>query len=178
MKYYLSLGSNLGRKAGNLARARALLEEAGVKIIRASSVYRTQPVDVPDQPWFFNQALEVRAGMSPLVLLDLAKSIEKAMKRSPGREKGPRVIDIDILLAGRNVVCTRRLMVPHARMDRRNFVLIPLKEIAPDAIHPVLHASIRELVTRSGDTAVVRKMASGSMKSPAAGKPQVWPSRA
>jgi len=98
--YFLGLGSNLGRRAANLARARRLLERSGIEIVRSSSVYETEPVDCADQPWFLNQALEARTDLDPPALLRLAKSIESGMKRVPAVAKGPRTIDIDILLAG------------------------------------------------------------------------------
>lgn len=167
MKYHLSLGSNLGNRRANLARAARLLEEKGIAVLRASSVYRTEPVDVPDQPWFYNQALEVDAACNPLALLDAVKSIERAMKRAPAVDKGPRTIDIDILLAGRTVVQTRRLMIPHPRMARRNFVLVPLREIAPHAVHPILHEKIDSLAKRSGDTASVRRIGAAPAVRPA-----------
>ena len=117
-----------------------------MEILRASSVYRTEPVDVPDQPWFYNQVVEVDAEYDPLALLNLVKAIEKKLKRVPAVDKGPRTIDIDILLAGNTVIQTRRLMIPHPRMAERNFVLVPLREIAPHAVHPLLHERIVDLV--------------------------------
>lgn len=164
MKYFLSLGSNLGHRRANLARASCLLRENGIAVVRASSIYRTEPVDVLDQPWFYNQVLEVDAAISPLTLLGVVKSVERQMKRLPTVDKGPRRIDIDILLAGKTVVQTRRLMIPHPRMDRRNFVLVPLREIAPHAVHPLLHERIEDLAGRSRDSAVVRKIGKAPAK--------------
>ncbi|MHB8093597.1 MAG: 2-amino-4-hydroxy-6-hydroxymethyldihydropteridine diphosphokinase [Candidatus Aminicenantales bacterium] len=160
MRYYLSLGSNLGNRKKNLALASSLLAEGGIEIVRASSIYRTQPVDYADQPWFYNQVLEVNTALDPLTLLKQLKSIEIRMKRLPAVDKGPRTIDIDILLAGKTVIQTRKLMIPHPRMCLRNFVLVPLDEIAPDAVHPLLHERIEELMSRTGDPSVVRKLAS------------------
>jgi 2-amino-4-hydroxy-6-hydroxymethyldihydropteridine diphosphokinase len=157
MVYFLCLGSNLGDRKRNLARARRLLEQAGVKILRASSAYRTEPVDVADQPWFDNQVLEVRTGRTPHELLMLAKSIETRMKRVPSVEKGPRTIDIDILLAEDTVLDTPELTIPHPRLARRNFVLVPLNEIAPRAVHPVLRKTVRELARESPDSSAVFK---------------------
>jgi 2-amino-4-hydroxy-6-hydroxymethyldihydropteridine diphosphokinase len=155
MRYYLSLGSNLGRRPANLAAARARLEAGGVSVVRASSVYRTEPVDVPDQPWFLNQVIEVRTSLAPHDLLALAKAIEKDMKRAPSIPRGPRKIDIDILLAGPTVLRTRLLTIPHPRLARRNFVLIPLMEIAPRAVHPGLRKTVRSLAAASPDRAGV-----------------------
>lgn len=158
MKYFLSLGTNLGNRKKNLALACSLLEENGVEILRASSVYRTEPVDVPDQPWFYNQVVEVEAEYDPMALLKLVKAIERKLKRVPALNKGPRTIDIDILLAGNRVIQTRRLIVPHPRMAERKFVLVPLREIAPHAVHPVLQETVADLVQASEDPAVVRKL--------------------
>jgi len=164
MKYFLSLGTNLGNRKKNLALARSLLEENGVEILRASSVYRTEPVDVPDQPWFYNQVVEVEAEYDPMALLNLVKAIERKLKRVPALNKGPRTIDIDILLAGNRVIQTRRLIVPHPRMAERKFVLVPLREIAPHVIHPVLQETVADLVQASEDPAVVRKLGPGRVR--------------
>ncbi len=158
MRYFLSLGSNLGQRGRHLAQARSLLQKAGVRIIRQSSVYETEPVDYLDQPWFYNQVLEVEAARSPMALLDLIKGIELKMKRRPSVDKGPRVIDIDILLADKTVVQTSKLVVPHPRMSFRNFVMVPLAEIAPDFVHPLLHLPISVLSGMTGDPSLVRKV--------------------
>jgi len=149
--YHLGLGSNVGRRTAHLARARRLLERAGVEIIKASPVYETEPVDVPDQPWFLNQALEVRTELDPQALLRTARSIETALKRVRTTVKGPRTIDIDLLLAGGLVLDTPGLVVPHPRLHRRNFVLVPLADIAPAIRHPVLGQTIEALARDSSD---------------------------
>lgn len=169
MKYFLSLGSNLGNRKKNLSHAVMLLEEEGIKISNASSIFRSQPVDYIQQPWFYNQVIEVNTPQDPLSLLKVVKRIEQKMKRVPTVEKGPRIIDIDILLAGRTVIQTRNLMVPHPRMNRRNFVLIPLREIAPDAVHPLLHMKIADLMELSPDPSSVRRLSGRSRHKPAAG---------
>lgn len=155
MKYFLGLGSNLGSRAKNLAAAARLLLENGIEVLRASSVYETEPVDLLDQPWFLNQVLEVRSSLGPRALLKLAKSIEARMERVPTVDKGPRTIDIDILIAGDTVLETPDLVIPHPRLAQRNFVLVPLCEIAPETRHPVLDKTIRELVLSSSDPARV-----------------------
>ena len=158
MIYHLGLGSNLGDPAKNLDRARRLLGAAGIAIRRASSLYRTEPMGFAAQPWFLNQALEVETDLSPWELLDIAKLIEKRLGRRPARPDGPRAIDIDILLAESAVVRTASLTVPHPRLDKRNFVLVPLAEIASGAVHPVLRASIGALLRRSQDRSRVDRI--------------------
>ncbi|MGB7294953.1 MAG: 2-amino-4-hydroxy-6-hydroxymethyldihydropteridine diphosphokinase [Candidatus Aminicenantales bacterium] len=159
MRYFLSLGSNLGDKRENLLRAMDALEkEARVKVVNTSSIYSTKPVGDVAQPWFCNQVIEVETALSPGDLLVLVKKLEREMGRRPALQNGPRTIDIDILLAGNRIIATSRLVIPHPRMAERNFVLIPLKEIAPQAVHPVLGVDMKELLSRSGDRSIVRKI--------------------
>ena len=155
MTYFLSLGSNLGDQRRNLERARRRLGRAGVDVRRASPVYRTEPVDFVAQPWVLNQVLEVRTDRTPQELLELVKAIEAGLGRVPAGEKGPRTIDIDILLAGETVIESSGLTVPHPRLALRNFVLVPLAEIAPRAVHPVLRKTVRELARECPDRAAV-----------------------
>jgi 2-amino-4-hydroxy-6-hydroxymethyldihydropteridine diphosphokinase len=156
MRYFLNLGSNLGDRKANLARATGLIEKGGVRIISKSSIFESEPVDFLDQPWFFNQVMEVESDLTPLAMLNLAKKIERKMKRTPGRDKGPRRIDLDLLLAEEMVINSDVLKIPHPRMAQRNFVLVPLNEIAPKVVHPVLKKNIRQLFRESMDRSVVK----------------------
>ena len=153
---YLSLGSNLGDRQFHLQRAVAYLEQEQIRVRRQSSVYETEPQDVAGQPWFLNIAVECETGLFPLQLLKTLQRIEREMGRV--REgvirRGPRVIDIDILLFGHAVIHTPQLTVPHPRMTERRFVLEPLLEIAPDIRHPVTKQALRKYL----DTLAGQKM--------------------
>jgi 2-amino-4-hydroxy-6-hydroxymethyldihydropteridine diphosphokinase len=158
MKYFLSLGSNLGDRRRNLARALAALEEADVRVGRVSPVYRTQPVDFAAQPWFYNLAVEIETALLPGELLRLIQRVEKKLGRVRKRKSGPRTIDIDILLAGSLIIGTPRLKIPHPHLEKRNFVLVPLAVIAPSAVHPVLRRRMSSLLKASTDRSTVRKL--------------------
>ncbi len=158
MRYFLSLGSNLGDRKKNLERAATQMRKAGVHILRKSSLYETEPVGIATDAWFFNQVLEVETRFAPEELLLLVKRIEKQLGRDQAEYQTSRSIDIDILLAGEITVNTRNLQIPHSRMVERNFVLVPLHEIAPEAIHPVLKKKIEDLLENSPDRARVKKI--------------------
>jgi len=158
MRYFLCLGSNIGDRNKNLEKALSLIEKKGAKIQKKSSVYETKPVDFPPQPWFFNQVVEVSAKLDPMDLLNVIKKIEQQMGRKPTTQKEPRIIDIDILLAEKTVIRTEKLEIPHPRMEKRNFVLIPFNEISPKTVHPLLNESIEDLRKKSKDHSAVRKI--------------------
>lgn len=142
---YLSLGTNLGDRLENLARASAELTRAGVKVVQSSSLYETEPQDFVAQPAFLNTVLAVESDLPPFALLRLTQRIEAAMGRAPSEiPKGPRLIDIDILLLGEFIVHDKCLTIPHPRMLGRRFVLDPLLEIAPDLRHPGTGALLRD----------------------------------
>ncbi len=158
MRYFLSLGSNLGDKEKNLTLALFLLEKEGVEILKMSSLYEAQPVDFPSQPWFYNELAEVRTKAKPEALLDLVKKIEQKMGRKRGQEKGPRIIDIDIILAEDSVIRKKDLKIPHPRMEKRNFVLLPFVEISPDTVHPVFNEDMKTLWKKSNDRSIVKQI--------------------
>jgi 2-amino-4-hydroxy-6-hydroxymethyldihydropteridine diphosphokinase len=153
---YLSLGSNVGDRARNLYDAITALRNAGLQVVHASSVYETEPVDYLDQPWFLNCVVHAETELPALDLLRAVRGIEAQMGSKKLIAKGPRLIDIDILLYGNAVIDTPELHVPHQRMHLRRFVLQPLAEIAPAAQHPVSHLSIAELLVRTPDKSAVR----------------------
>ncbi len=153
---YLSLGSNLDDRAKNLRDAIAALANARVHVVRVSSVYETEPVDYLEQPWFLNCAVEAETELAALELLRALRGIETQMGSKKLIAKGPRLIDMDILLYGNEVIGTPELQVPHPRMHLRRFVLEPLAEIAPNVQHPISHLSISELLVRTPDKSAVR----------------------
>jgi 2-amino-4-hydroxy-6-hydroxymethyldihydropteridine diphosphokinase len=140
---YLGLGSNMGNRENNLEEALKLLGQR-MQVGKISSIYDTAPLGNTNQPRFLNIACQVFTRLTPEGLLTLAKGIEQKMGRY-GRSGEPRPIDIDILLYGDVVMDTRELKIPHPEMATREFVLVPLTEIAPEAVHPVTGKTVREM---------------------------------
>ena len=143
---YLSLGSNVGDREDYIEQAITLLRETpGIKVVRRSSNFETQPQGRKNQPLFINAAVEISTNYSPQDLLLLLQGFEDTLGRDRSIEWGPRTIDVDILLYGNELISEDNLSVPHPLMHERLFVLEPLKEIAPNVVHPMLERTIKEL---------------------------------
>jgi 2-amino-4-hydroxy-6-hydroxymethyldihydropteridine diphosphokinase len=167
---WISLGSNLGDRAGHLRLAAAALGALG-EVTALSGVYETEPVGFTGQPWFLNAVagLRVSEEESPERLLRELLAVERAMGRERGGAgqiaKGPRIIDLDILLYGSRVLDSPGLRIPHPEMHRRRFVLEPLAQVAPEAVHPVLRRSALQLLRElPSEGPVVRRLAPLSLR--------------
>jgi 2-amino-4-hydroxy-6-hydroxymethyldihydropteridine diphosphokinase len=154
---YLALGSNIGDREKNLREAIQRLGKSAIHIAKVSSIYETEPVDYLDQAWFLNAVLKAQTDLPAPQLLATLRRIESQMGSKKPFAKGPRLIDLDILLYSNDTIATADLQVPHPRMLQRNFVLVPLAEIGPTLRHPAWPASAAELLSRSPDKSVVRK---------------------
>ena len=155
---YLSLGSNLGDRAANLHAAIAAIGKLG-EVRAVSSFYETEPVEMPRQPWFLNCAVELQTELMPRQLMSALLDIERNLGRQRRQPKGPRLIDIDILLFAHSIVKTKGLTIPHPAMHERRFVLEPLAEIAPEARHPALKKTVSELKNALPPGAAVKRIA-------------------
>jgi 2-amino-4-hydroxy-6-hydroxymethyldihydropteridine diphosphokinase len=157
--YYLSLGSNIGDREAHLRDAIARLRALG-SIVSISSFYETEPVEVTDQAWFLNCAVGLESNTAPERLMAAILEIEQEMGRQRVQRKGPRSIDIDILLQGDTVIDTPALKMPHPAMQQRRFVLEPLAEIAPNIVHPRFQNTIQELLNALPKGQTVRRVPS------------------
>ena len=159
---HLSLGSNMGDREKNLRDAIAELPGAGARVKRVSSLYETEPVDFTEQPWFLNCVVEAETELPALDLLRSLRAIELRLGSKKEFAKGPRLLDIDVLVYGGAMIDTPELHVPHPRMTQRRFVLAPLAELAPDLRHPSWNATVADMLARLDDRSAVRRFRAGN----------------
>ena len=158
LRAYVGLGSNLGDRAGNLLLAVRGMLDASLVVARLSPIYETEPVDVHEQPAFLNMVAELRQPLpSPEQLLARLLRIEYALGRRRDIPRGPRMIDLDLLLYGDEQRNTEFLTLPHPRLHQRRFVLTPLADITPHLIHPTLHRTISDLLAGTDDTSAAKR---------------------
>jgi 2-amino-4-hydroxy-6-hydroxymethyldihydropteridine diphosphokinase len=157
MKAFIGLGSNLGDREANIRQALQFLEQLPeTTIVRGSSLYDTEPVGVSDQPNFLNGVVQIETHLAPRQLLWNLMLIERRLGRVRTRQWGPRVIDLDLLLYGEEVVDEEDLQVPHPLMTQRSFVMVPLVEIEPLLVHPVTNQTMLSILQRLGADPLVK----------------------
>jgi 2-amino-4-hydroxy-6-hydroxymethyldihydropteridine diphosphokinase len=155
-RIYLSLGSNLGDREAHVRSAIAALPETSVRVLRVSSLYETEPVDFLKQPWFLNCVVEGETDLSPHDLLAKLRNLEHRLGGEKEFPKGPRHLDIDILLYANETIATPDLQIPHPRMTQRRFVLVPLAQLAPNLRHPSWNGTVAYLLASTPDLSTVR----------------------
>ena len=161
VRAFIGLGANLGQREDAIARAvTALAQTPGVLVRRRSALYETEPVGIAEQPWFVNAVVEIETDLSPRELLAVCKEIEHSLGRRERVRYGPREIDLDILLYDDIVVNEPDLQIPHAHLHRRRFVLVPLAEIAPTVVHPILRQTVAQLLQSLDDLKEVKPLRS------------------
>ena len=164
VEIYLSLGSNLGDRMDNLAQAVDRLSQK-LTLKKLSSVYEAKPLYIKEQPLFLNTVLSANTRLAPFKLLSFIKGIESELGRQPSFRNAPRLIDIDILFYGDQIIDTLELTIPHPRITERAFVLVPLAEIAPRLVYPLTHEKISDLLIRVEGLGGVKKIGRLSLKS-------------
>ena len=158
-KAYIGIGSNIGDKTANCKKAIELLKEnPQIKVTKISDFYETEPVGYKKQEWFVNCAVEIETDLNPQELLLLCHMIESELGRERKIKYGPRTIDLDILLYNNDIIDTIGLKIPHPEMHKRRFVLEPLSDIAPDAVHPVLKKAIVELLNNLSEEDAIKRI--------------------
>jgi 2-amino-4-hydroxy-6-hydroxymethyldihydropteridine diphosphokinase len=156
-KAYLLIGGNIGNREAYLSAAREQIQKFCGDIVSQSSLYQTAAWGLQDQDAFLNQAVEIETALNPHQLLYQLLEIEESLGRKREIKYGPRVIDIDILLFAGEIIKEDGLTIPHPQMQNRRFVLVPLSEIAPEEIHPVLESTIAQLLRECPDNLTVQK---------------------
>jgi len=156
---YIGIGSNQGNPISNCQRAITLLgEREGIELLEKSSLYKSEPIGYTNQPWFINGVLKIRTTLEPIELWEVLQEIEGSLGREKGPRWGPRPIDLDILFYGQLIFRGQGLIIPHPRIAERKFVLLPLAEIAPEFVHPVLKKNIRELLGEVKERQIVERL--------------------
>lgn len=156
---YIGIGSNLGTPEKNCIKAiEKISTTKDIKVISTSSFYQTEPIGGIEQAWFVNSAIEIETGLSAENLLSVLLNIELAMGRKRKEKWGPRLIDLDLLLYNNLILENKGLTLPHPEIQNRNFVLIPMSEIAENLIHPVFKKTIKNLLQESSDVTIVKKI--------------------
>ncbi len=153
---YIGLGSNLGDRLANIRKAVELMKKEEIEILKESSIYETEPVGYKQQGWFLNSVVQGRTESSPEKLWETLEKIEKLMGREREIKWGPRIIDLDVLFYGDKVLNSKKLQIPHSELHKRKFVLVPLEEIAPQLVHPVLKKTISRLLRDLKDNSQVK----------------------
>ena len=152
---FLLLGSNVGDREGYLEKARQQIEQHAEDLVMVSSIYETDAWGRLSQPVFLNQVIGIETSLIPKQLLAVVQEIETSLGRHHPEKWAPRTLDIDILFYGNQIIETPELIIPHSAIQQRKFTLIPLAEVAPDFVHPVLHKTIVELLTECVDPLAV-----------------------
>lgn len=155
---YISVGSNVGDRTANLNRVSELLEKNGIKILVVSPVYETEPYGYKEQAWFYNQVIKAETELFAREFLELCQRLEVEIGREKSFKWGPRVIDIDIMSFGQEVINEDDFKVPHPFLHMRQFVLQPLNDIDPNAVVPGLEKTVTELLKECADASIVRRL--------------------